>query len=90
MYASRMVEKVIAVGTLLMGVGAVLVGAGAVLGALNLDKIASDGLKGHMSAPDAGNQVGEEAFKALVATQHDHHLHLGNPKRSWVQWFWGP
>ena len=84
-----MAEWVRATGSLLAGVGAVIAAVGGVLlVGQNMDKFAerglTNGLASHMSAADAGKQFGEEAFKALSKMQHDHHQHMGNPKRSWL------
>lgn len=81
-----MAEWVKAAGVLVFGV---LGGSGMLLMGMNVDKFAEQGLKSHMSAQDAGKQLGEKAFEAFAQMQHDHRLHFGNPQRSWLEWISG-
>ena len=48
--------------------------------------LARDGLLGHMSAKDAGIQLGEEVAKSLHKIQIDHRVHLGGNHRTWWGW----
>ena len=89
-------ELMIAVGTLAGGTGVLIIG-------LNSKAIAekmaseglSEGLKGHMSAADAGRQFGKAAAEAVInfkvkqAEIEQQSYFMGNTQRSWLQYLTG-
>lgn len=82
-------EAINSASMLLSALGTLAAGAGVLMIGLKSETLAqkmaseglSEGLKGHMSAPDAGRQFGQAAFDAFKAKVEQQHF-FGNPRRS--------
>ena len=79
------ITAVSAVGMFAAGLGVLIIAvkSEAIAKSMASDGL-SEGLKGHMSYPDAGRQFGQAAFEAFEI-QH----YLGNPRRSWFDYLIG-
>lgn len=80
-------DYVKATGSLLVGVAA------AIMTANNFGDgrhFAENGLQGHMPAPNAGSHIAEAASNRMKKFEHEHHVHLCHPQRTWWEWMTGP